>query len=308
MTDSLFITQSYYQMQTYVVDGSGFLFRAYYGLPELIGNEGRNVNILYGFTSMMIGLLMEKPDHFVIARDAGMDTVRRENFAEYKANRPSAPEDLKRQIGATQRMAEEMGFPSYMVPGYEADDIIYTIARDRSQVGDHVTIVSSDKDLKQLISPTIHTLDTMKKSRTTVESFIQEYEFPPALLLDYLSLIGDASDNIPWVAGIGPKTASKLIKTYQTLENIYDHLDEIGGSIADKLRKNHDNAIMSKCLITLLETPWLDQITPQDLTRTPDRDELTRVIVYQYGFHWLEKKLTQLKNEFQMPTQMGLFG
>lgn len=195
-----------------------------------------------------------------------------------------------------------------MVPGYEADDIIYTIARDRAVIGDQVTIVSSDKDLKQLISPQIQTLDTMKKLRTTVESFEEEYGFVPALLLDYLSLIGDASDNIPGVVGIGPKTASKLIKTYQTLENIYDHLDEIGGSAADKLRKNHDNAIMSKRLITLLETPWLDQVASTDIVRTPDRDELTRVIVYQYGFHWLEKKLTQLKNEYQMPTQVGLFG
>lgn len=95
----------HYHMQTYVIDGSGFLFRAYYGLPEMIGNHGRNINVLYGFTSMMLSLLMDKPDHFVIARDAGMDTVRRENFADYKANRPSAPDDLKRQIGATQELA-----------------------------------------------------------------------------------------------------------------------------------------------------------------------------------------------------------
>lgn len=295
-------------MQTYIIDGSGFIFRAYYGLPELTGNEWRNVNVLYGFTSMMLGLLMEKPDHFVIARDAGMDTVRRENFAGYKANRPSAPEDLKRQIGATQALASQMWLPCFIVPGYEADDIIYTIARDRAAQGDQVTIVSSDKDLKQLISPQIHTLDTMKKSRTTLESFREEFGFEPALLLDYLSLIGDASDNVPWVAGIGPKTADTLIKKYQTLENIYAHIDELSPSIASKLTANRDNAIMSKRLITLLEAPGLDTLTASDLKREPDRDDLTRTIVYQYGFHWLEKKLNQLKAEFQMPTQMGLFG
>jgi DNA polymerase I len=242
-------------MQTYIIDGSGFLFRAYYGLPELMDSEGRNVNVLYGFCSMMIGLLMDKPDHFVIARDAGMDTVRRENFAEYKANRPSAPDDLKRQIGATQEFAAAMGIPAYIVPGYEADDIIYTIALDRAAQGDDVTIVSSDKDLKQLLSPRICTLDTMKKIRTTEHSFREEMGFEPEHFLDYLSLIGDASDNIPGVAGIGPKTADKLIKQYKTLENIYDHLDEIGGKVVDKLRASHTNAVMSKRLITLLEAP-----------------------------------------------------
>lgn len=250
-----FITQPYPQMQTYVIDGSGFLFRAYYGLPELTGNDGHNVNVLYGFTSMMIGLLMDKPDHFVIARDAGMETVRRQNFAEYKANRPSAPDDLKRQIGATQSLVEELGLPSYKVPGYEADDIIYTIARDRAALGDQVTIVSSDKDLKQLISDNICTLDTMKKLRTDPKSFREEFGFEPALMLDYLSLIGDTSDNIPGVTGIGPKTATKLIQEYRTVENIYDNLDTIGGATAEKLRTGHESAILSKRLITLLETP-----------------------------------------------------
>lgn len=177
---------------------------------------------------MILKLFLESPDYFVMTWDAPHKTLRHEMFGDYKANRPPAPDDLKQQIGKTKRLIGQLGIPVLEVPGYEADDLIASVARQAEKdTTIHTRIFSSDKDLKQLLSPTLVFQDPMKKLETDTAAFIQKYKFAPALILDYLALVGDASDNIPGVKGIGKKTATKLVVQYGDLDAIYQNIDTI---------------------------------------------------------------------------------
>ena len=182
----------------YIIDGSGFLFRAYYGLPALTDKDGHAVHAIYGFLRMVFKVLHEKPAYFLIARDAPHKTLRHESFAEYKGKRPELPDDFKYQIRQTKELVNEIGLNAAEIPGYEADDIIATIAHSCKH-GCKVSILTSDKDLKVLIDENVICSDPMKGINTTRESFIQERGFEPQNFADYLALIGDASDNIPGV-------------------------------------------------------------------------------------------------------------
>lgn len=182
----------------YIIDGSGFLFRAYYGLPSLTDKDGHAVHAIYGFLRMIFKVLHEKPEHFLIAWDAPHKTLRHESFAEYKGKRPELPDDFKYQIRQTKELVEEIGLNAAQIPGYEADDIIATIAHGCKH-GCKVSILTSDKDLKVLIDDNVICSDPMKGTTTTKESFVQERGFQPQNFADYLALIGDASDNIPGV-------------------------------------------------------------------------------------------------------------
>src|SRR3989338_1668937 len=166
----------------------------------MTNSDGFNINVVYGFMRMMIKLFLDKPDYLVITRDSPTKTLRHEMFAEYKANRPKPDADFIRQIPYTQEIVAQLHIPSLQVPGFEADDIIATIARKYKQDPDmQIVVVSSDKDLKQLIDDNVICKDAMKGIDNTKASFMQEYGFAPEHMLDYLTLIGDVSDNIPGI-------------------------------------------------------------------------------------------------------------
>lgn len=155
---------------------------------------------------MILKLFFDSPDYFVLTRDAPHKTLRHEMFGDYKANRPPAPDDLKQQIGKTKELIGQIGIPVLEVPGYEADDLIASVAKQAEKDEHiHTRIFSSDKDLKQLLSSTLVFQDPMKGVETDTTSFVQQYGFAPGLIVDYLALVGDASDNIPGVKGIGKK-------------------------------------------------------------------------------------------------------
>lgn len=186
---------------------------------------------------MTLKFLLEKPDFFAIARDVGGKTARHSMDSEYKANRVQAPDDLIRQIQESHQMIADLGVPAFGFAGYEADDVIATFVRKaRQQNGLHTTIISSDKDLKQLINETTDVLDPMKNKRTNYRDFIAEWGFPPQYIADYLALLGDTSDNIPGVFGIGSKGAKTLIRDYHTIDEIYRNLDKLTPSLAQKLK------------------------------------------------------------------------
>lgn len=299
----------------YIIDGSWLLFRSYYGLPDLSDDYGTNTNMIFGMAKMTLKLLLDQPEYFAIAWDVGGKTARHDMDVNYKANRVAAPEDLIRQLQESHQMIADMRLPAFGFPWYEADDVINTWAtKAKQQSWLHTTIVSSDKDLKQLICQSVDSFDPMKNKKTNYIDFLKEFWFEPPLLADYLALIGDTSDNIPGVAGIGPKTATDLIKQFWTVENIYKQLEiplserkGLGGEA--KLLAWHDSAFASKELVNLITIPEMSTITIEGSCKlAPDFNLIRYVLLDHYQFHSLSKTIDDLEKKFNKPVMQGLFG
>lgn len=233
-----------------LIDVSGFIYRAFYALPSLT-YEGQEVGALYGFCSAMRKVTKLFPDSmFIAALDSGKKTFRNEIYSEYKANRKAMPEELASQIPVIKEACERFGFFIASQIGYEADDIIASYV---SKIKDYkINIISSDKDLMQLMSDNVSIYDPMKQKYITEDDVFKKFGVDSHKVLDVLSLIGDSSDNVPGVPGIGPKTAAELINKYGFLENLIDHLDDLPNNKRNEtLKQNIDKAILSKELIKL---------------------------------------------------------
>ena len=229
-------------------------------------------------------------------------------YEDYKATRKKKEDDFKQQIPLTKDIVEELGIPNLAAPGYEADDIIATFARKYQQNPDlKIDIYSADKDLKQLLAPNVFTIDPMREILTDTDAFVKEFNFQPEHILDYLSLVGDSSDNIKWVAGIWPKKASDLIIKYQTVENIYDHIDEITGDVKQKLIDGKESAIQSKQLIQLHTVAGIEETNIENFKLKPDFDHYKNVLVNNHNFHSIEKAINELKRKYETPQQQSLF-
>lgn len=291
-----------------LVDGSGYLFRAYYGLPPLTNANGEQVHAIYGFLRMLFKVFHEKPDYFVLAWDAPHKTLRHEQFAEYKWQRTEIPDDFKVQIRATKDIIHELGINYQELPWYEADDIIATLAKRGEKEWHHVTIMTSDKDMKALLTDNIECIDPLKSIKHTKKTFMEERWFEPIHMIDYLSIIGDASDNIPWVKWIGPKWAIWLIQQYKTLENVYVHIDEISASLKEKLIASKDAAIQSKSLIELMEVPSLVDEARENFATKLDFKHFRDTLLWKYQFNSMEKNIKELQDMYEKPQQTSLFG
>lgn len=292
----------------YLIDWSGFLYRAYYAFPEMPDKDWHNINTVYGFFRMLIKIFHDKPDYFLIARDAPTKTHRHEAYPEYKANRAKAPDDFKLQIPIVQDITKQLKIPSLVMPWYEADDIIASMVKKFQVEPDIVcNVFSADKDLKQLLCENVIFTDPSKWITYNTNDFIQEFWFEPQYILDYLSLIGDNADNIKWVPGIWPKWASTLIQKYNTIENIYEHLPEISWSTREKLISWREYAQNAKKLISLELVPQVDLFTLQDYELNIDFVNYQRVLIQNMNFVSMEKTLTELKNTYQKPQQNSLF-
>lgn len=292
----------------FVIDWSGFLFRAYYAFPEMFDSEWNNVNVVYGFFRMILKIFYERPDYFIIAWDSPIKTKRHEQYPEYKANRTKTPDDFKRQIPIIQEIVNKLKIPSLIAPGYEADDIIYSVAKKFwTQADMNVSIYSADKDLKQLLWEYVDIIDPMKNRRIKVKDFLQEFLFEPIYIVDYLALIGDSADNIKWVNKIGPKTAIKLVQEFKSLDNIYDNLDNIDEAVRNKLINGKKEAFESKKLIQLLDVPDL-KLELEDNKLVLDFFEYEDILVKETGLYSMSKVIQDLKNKFNTPEQTSLFG
>lgn len=240
------------QKHLVVVDGYNFLFRAYYAVRRLTReSDGMHTNALFGFTQMLIKVVKDlQPDMCAVALDSS-PTFRHEMYDQYKANRDEMDEEMKEQMPFVVPLIEAFGIPVLKETGFEADDIIATIAKQYGK-DSKVTIVSSDKDLLQLITENVNMLDTMKNKTFGLEAPMEKFGVPADKVIEVQSLIGDTSDNIPGVKSVGPKTAQKLIEEFGTLENLYDNLEKVA---RDKLRaaleEHKENAFLSKKLVTL---------------------------------------------------------
>ncbi|NOZ01599.1 MAG: hypothetical protein GXP54_06890, partial [Deltaproteobacteria bacterium] len=236
----------------YAVDASGLIHRAFHAIRHLRNSKGLPTNALYGFATMLRRFTRENsPEYCVIVFDAGRVTFRNEIYPAYKANRPPADPDLVAQFPYARRLAEAMGFPIIEIEGFEADDIIATISTHARSQGFGVVIESSDKDLLQLVGEGVLVHDPVKDVQYDRDGVKAKMGVPPELVRDLLALMGDSSDNVPGVTGIGPKGAAELINAYGPLEEIYRHLDDLTPKRRMALENGRDDAFLSRKLVTL---------------------------------------------------------
>ena len=236
-----------------IIDTFGFLFRNFYALPPLKSKDGFPTGMLTGFLNFIASLGKEfETDYLVFTLDSKEDTFRKEIFKDYKANRIKPPEDLQKQLPVAIDLVKEMEFKILEYPGFESDDIIASLAKLASKKGIKVKIISSDKDMYQLIDDDkIVIFDPIKKIEINERKCIEKFGIHPKNFIDFQALVGDSSDNIPGVKGVGVKTATKLINKYKTIENLYEHIDEIKGALKKKLIEGKENTFLSKKLVTL---------------------------------------------------------
>ena len=237
----------------YLVDGSGYIFRAYFGMPSMSRPDGTPTNAVYGFTSMIIKLLgTTDADYVGIVFDRARKTFRNDIYPDYKAHRDAPPDDLIPQFDLVRQATEAFDFTALDMDGYEADDLIATYARQASAQGAKVTIVSSDKDLMQLVDDNISMWDPMKNKTVDPAGVVEKFGVTPDKVIDIQALAGDSADNVPGVPGIGPKTAAELINQYGDLENLLANAGEIKQpKRRERLIENADLARISKQLVTL---------------------------------------------------------
>ena len=236
----------------YLIDGSSYVFRAYHAIPHLSNRRGEPTNATYGFVTMLLKTLREgAPTHVVVAFDTKAPTFRHQRYPEYKANRESPPDDLKVQIPRIHEVVEAMNLPVVMEPGWEADDLISTLALKGLAEGFEVVLVTGDKDFMQIIRPGIRMYDGMRDRWIGEDEVRKKFGVGPKKVIEAQALIGDSSDNVPGVRGIGEKTAGPLVEKYGTLENLYDHLDELTAGQRKKLEANRDMAFLSRELVTI---------------------------------------------------------
>ncbi|MGM0417831.1 MAG: DNA polymerase I [Thermodesulfobacteriota bacterium] len=276
----------------YLVDGTAYIYRNYHAIKNLSTKEGKPTNAIFGFTRTLINLLKEKnPEYIGVCFDAKGKTFRHEQYDLYKANRPEMPPELASQIEGVKRTVSAFAIPWFEKQGFEADDIIGTMAVKAEKLGFEAVIVTGDKDLSQLINENISIYDPMKKKMITLSSFTEENGFDPSLLPEAMGLSGDSSDNIPGVKGVGPKTAQKLICEYKTIENIYDNIDKITGKkLSENLIENKENAFLSKELAKIDTNVDFDFEIEKDLVKKePDNKELAEIFK-EFEFKNLRKE------------------
>jgi DNA polymerase-1 len=272
----------------YLIDGSGYIFRAYYALPPLTRkSDGLPVGAVSGFCSMLFKLLedsksnenLQKPTHFAVIFDAARKTFRNEIYSDYKANRSEAPDDLAPQFEYIRKSVVAFNLPSVDLPNYEADDLIATYTEQILAKGAKVTIVSSDKDLMQLYKKNVRLFDPMKNKFITPEDIVAKFGVGPEKVIDVQSLAGDSSDNVPGVPGIGVKTAAELINKYGTLEKLLDNAQEIKqNKRRETLIENKDKAIISKKLVTLMKDAPAERTIEEFKLKEIDKDKLYKFL------------------------------
>nr|WP_279577037.1 DNA polymerase I [Planococcus ruber] len=265
-----------------LLDGNSLAYRAFFALPLLTNEHGIHTNAVYGFTMMLQRILEEEqPTHMIVAFDAGKTTFRHETFSEYKGGRQKTPPELSEQFPYLRKLIDAYRIKRYELPNYEADDIIGTLSLEAERAGDEVIVISGDKDLTQLASPSTTVYITRKGitdiEKYTVEHIKEKYGLTPEQIIDMKGLMGDASDNIPGVPGVGEKTALKLLAAHGTVEGVYEAIDQQKGKLKEKLEANKDLALISKKLATIERQAPIEIAVDELSYGGPDQDELVKV-------------------------------
>jgi len=260
----------------FLIDGSGFIFRAFHALPPMTSPEGTPVNAVFGFTKMLMKLLDDTDaDRIAVIFDRARKTFRSDIYADYKANRPPPPDELIPQFALVRAATEALNVPAVDMDGFEADDLIATYARKAAEQGAEVTIVSSDKDLMQLVGPKITMLDAMKNRVIGEAEVVEKFGVGPDRVIDVQALAGDSSDNVPGVQGIGVKTAAQLIEEYSDLDSLLERASEIKQpKRREKLIEQADMARISRDLVTLRDDAPVETGLDDFHVREPEADVL----------------------------------
>lgn len=292
------------QQRLILVDGSSYLFRAYHALPPLTNSKGLNTGAIKGVIGMIRKLAADYPDgQLVVIFDAKGPTFRNDLYDQYKANRPSMPDELREQIAPIHQIIEAMGLPLLCVDGVEADDVIGTLAQQAAAAGRTVVVSTGDKDMAQLVNEHVTLVNTMNNMVMDRAGVIAKFGIPPELIIDLLALMGDKVDNIPGVAGVGEKTALALLQGLGGIDAIYAQLDQVPAlavrgakSLAQKLADSHAQALLSYQLATIkldCELP----LAPQDMQSTPpERDRLAQLFRDLEFKGWLDEILSGAGN------------
>ena len=297
-----------------IIDGNSIINRAFYALPDMSNSDGLKTNAIFGFVRMMFKIIEDyQPTHMSVAFDKKAPTFRHKQYADYKAGRKKMPDELGQQLEPLKELLDKFNINRLELAGYEADDIIGTVAKLGEENDFKVYIVTGDKDAIQLASHKTTTLITKKGvgevEEYNYDSVVERYEMTPTQFIDLKGLMGDKSDNIPGVPGVGEKTGIKLLKQYSTIENLIEHTDELKGSIKKKIEENKELALMSKELATIITNVPLD-IKLEDLEYGDyNKDDVIEKFK-EFGFTSLISKLlemdggeTSIKEEVNLKVQ-----
>lgn len=303
-----------------LVDGSSYLYRAYHAFPPLTNSAGEPTGAMYGVLNMLKSLLAQyNPSHVAVVFDAKGKTFRDELFEHYKSHRPPMPDDLRAQTAPLHEMVKAMGLPLLAVSGVEADDVIGTLALQAEKEGRPVLISTGDKDMAQLVTPNITLINTMTNTILGPKEVEQKYGVPPALIIDFLAMMGDSSDNIPGVPGVGEKTAQALLQGLGGMRSIYENLDKVAElsfrgakTMAAKLEQNRDVAFLSYQLATIKTDVELELSCSELTVAEPDvaalqalfsRYEFKRWLADLQDGKWLQGKKSNLKAQQALPDE-----
>ena len=274
-----------------LIDGSSYLYRAFHALPPLTAPDGTPTGALHGIVNMLRTTMKDKPDYAAFVMDASGKTFRDDLYAEYKANRPPMPDDLRSQVEPMMQIVEALGFPILRVGGVEADDVIGTLAIQAHAKNIDVTISTSDKDFAQLVRPGIRLSNTMSGSvLDSTDAVIEKFGVRPEQIIDYLALMGDTVDNVPGIDKCGPKTAAKWLAEYSTLENLVANADKITGKIGENLRAALSRLPLNQQLVTIKIDVALDKMPDVLILREKHFDQL-KALYQRYGFNSALKEL-----------------
>ena len=269
------------------------LYRAYHALPNLTNSKGEPTGALHGVLNMINKLIREQPDaHVAVVFDAPGKTFRDDMYAEYKANRPPMPDDLRSQVEPILDCVKAMGLPLLRVEGVEADDVIGTLANHGATAGKAVLVSTGDKDLAQLVTDNVTLVNTMDNTVMDREAVKTKFDVWPEQIIDYLGLVGDTSDNIPGVPKVGAKTAAKWLNLYDSADGIIENADEIKGKVGDSLRDNIEQLRLSRDLATIKQDLDLD-VTIDDLENAEADIPALRNIYQHYELRTLLKQLDE---------------
>lgn len=285
------------KMKLYLIDGSSYIYRAFYAIPHLSNSKGHPTNAIYGFARMILKVIRdEKPDYIAVVFDSKGETFRHKEYADYKSHRPEMPEELAIQIPFIQKLVQVFNISVLYKEGYEADDIIGSAVRIAEDKGFDVTIVSGDKDMLQLITPHVRMLDTLKGKVYGEREVIEKFGVEPDKVVEVLGLMGDASDNIPGIPGIGEKTASSLIREFTSIENLLKNIEDIKkNSLKEKIKSHAEQALLSRRLSIIKKDIELDVPVDDLILKDIHYDDLT-VFLRELEFYSLLKDMMPREN------------
>ncbi len=290
-----------------LIDGSSYLYRAFYALPPLTSPKGEPTGAIYGFIRMLSKLLNElNPEYIAVVFDLPGKTFRHEEYKEYKATRKETPDDLKIQIPKLKEIIKLWGIKILEIPGYEADDIIATLVRKGKEKGFEVIIVTPDKDMIQLIEDGVYIFNPVTEEMFDREKVKIKYGIYPEQFVDYLAVVGDTVDNIIGVKGVGPKTAQKLLEEYGNIENILKNLNELKPRIKEAFEEAVDRLEQNRFLVKLKTDVNLD-IEPEELKKEKADLMALKKKFEELGFKSLLKELGKVKSVEKKGEQKSLF-